>query len=219
MVNKKFSPTNKKFKKHFEDFASTKPKKGHLGSGERDNDETAIKVGKLVRIHRAKLYDRGWEVKIDNKTYMCTYGDNVIMIPKSTVTEKYFIPKKTTKVEIQMDKVSKIYSIIRIQDDNTVPIAMYDNTLTISTNTNTKTNKKAKAEISLTQETIKMAATNMNIDGTLKITGKVEADNIKEIEEKNKVITDDINELQEEVVILKREIETMKSGDNDGGES
>ena len=97
MVNKKFSPTNKKFKKHFEDFAATKPKKGHLGSGERDNDETAIKVGKLVRIHRAKLYGRGWEVKIDNKTYMCTYGDNVIMIPKSTVTEKYFIPKKPLK--------------------------------------------------------------------------------------------------------------------------
>ena len=34
-----YSPTNKRFKKHFEDFASPKAKKGNLNNNERDTDE------------------------------------------------------------------------------------------------------------------------------------------------------------------------------------
>ena len=50
----RYSPTNKKFKTHFENFASEKVKKGHLGKGERDSEDTTIKEGTLIRIQRKK---------------------------------------------------------------------------------------------------------------------------------------------------------------------
>lgn len=220
MVNKRVTPTNKKFKKHFEDFASSKPKKGHLGKGERENDETAIKVGTLIRINRNKIYDRGWEVQVDGKTYMCTYMDNVVMIPDSTVTKKYYIPKKRTKVEIQMDKVSHIYTIIRIQSDNTTPIALYNDNLTIASDTNTKTNKKKQAKISLTSNNVSISAKNMSVDSDLTIDGNVSADNITKIEKtttdntKNiKSNTEDIASLMDRVKILEDKTKSSTDGD------
>lgn len=195
----RYSPTNKKFKSHFENFASTKTKKGHLNNkGERDSEDTSIKKGVLVRIDRKKMYDDGWEVKIDGKTVNCTYGGNVLSIPQSTVTDAYFIPKKTCNVEVQLDTVSKIYSIIDIKDSNLTPIALYDNQVTISPNTNTNTNQKNQASINISRTSVNV--TGQMVANSIKVDGAIESTNI--------------TALEEEVANLKKEINDLKGDTN-----
>lgn len=198
----RYSPTNKKFKSHFENFASTKVKKGHLNNkGDRDSEDTSIKKGVLVRIDRKKMYDNGWEVKIDGKIVNCTYGGNVISIPKCTVTDAYFIPKKTCNVEVQLDTVSKIYSIIDIKDNSLTPIALYDNQVTISPNTNTNTNQDNQASINISRTSVNV--TGQMIANDITVNGEIKSENI--------------TSLEQEVANLKKEINDLKGDINNAG--
>lgn len=192
----RYSPTNKKFKTHFENFASEKVKKGHLGKGERDSEDTAIKEGTLVRIERKKMYDNGWEVKIDKKTYHCAYGDNVLAVPECTVTETYLIPKKTCNVEVQLDTVSKVYTIIRIKDVNLTPIALYDNEVLISTNTNTDTNKTSKASIKVLEAAVEIAAASVSVNNDINVGGDVKSNNITALENQVADLQKQIDEIK-----------------------
>jgi hypothetical protein len=218
----RYSPTNKKFKSHFENFASEKTKKGHLNKNDRDADDTTILTGTLKRINRKKLYDNGWEVEVDKKVYYCTYSTNVMSIPTSTVTDTYFIPKKKCEVEIQVDKVSKIYTISRIKDVNLTPIALYDNVVTISSNTNTNTNDDSIANISVTRTGVNLSG-EISISDDVTIKGNVSSPNITMLEEKISNLESQINSdnsLQQEIIELKKQIEEIQSkteGDNNDG--
>ena len=67
---KSYTPTNKRFKRHFQDIAETKARKGHLNQGEREQEDVITEKGILVRIEKAKINDNGWEVEVgtgDNK--------------------------------------------------------------------------------------------------------------------------------------------------------
>lgn len=59
-----YSPTNKRFRSHFQDFASTKAKKGHLNNNERDTDEIKHERGVLVKIEKNKIDSNGWIVEV-----------------------------------------------------------------------------------------------------------------------------------------------------------
>ena len=218
----RYSPTNKKFKSHFENFASEKTKKGHLNKNDRDADDTTILTGILKRINRKKLYDNGWEVEVDKKIYYCTYSTNVMSIPTSTVTDTYFIPKNKCEVEIQVDKVSKIYTISRIKDVNLTPIALYDNVVTISSNTNTNTNNDSTASISVTRTGVNLSG-EISISDDVTIKGNVSSPNITMLEEKISNLESQINSdnsLQQEIIELRQQIKEIQSkteGDNNDG--
>lgn len=216
----RYSPTNKKFKSHFENFASDRVKKGHLSKNERDSDDTSIQTGILKRIDRKKLYDKGWEVEIDKKTYHCSYAGNVMAIPPSTMTDMYYVPKKKCEVEVQIDKVSKVYSITKIKDVNLTPIALYEDVVKISANTNTNTNKKNTASISISKTGIKLEG-NIGVTNNIAVEGDITATNIERLENKVKTLEEeskdnsDIEALQKEISELKKQIADLQATTED----
>ena len=163
---KKRAPTNKEFRNHFQDFASTKTKKGHLNS-KSQKSKNSKEIGVLVRIIRDKLYENGWEVEVGTgkkkKTYMCSLDSSVLYIPDSEITEKYLVPKQKTEVEITIDTKSQIYRITKIKSRNIKPIALFEDVLTISTNTNTDTNSDVSASIELSKDTVNIKSDNVKI--------------------------------------------------------
>lgn len=190
---KKRAPTNKEFRNHFQDFASTETKKGHLNS-KSQKSKNSKEIGVLVRIIRDKLYENGWEVEVgtgsEKKTYMCSLDSAVLYAPDSEVTEKYLVPKQKTEVEITIDTKSQIYRITKIRSGNIKPIALFENVLTISTNTNTDTNSDVSASIELSQDTI-----------------NIKSDNVKITDSNNKQI--DLIGLQSEVETLNQEKQAL----------
>lgn len=163
---KRRSPTNKEFRTHFQDFASTQTKKGHLNNKSQKN-KNEKETGVLIRIIRDKMYENGWEVKVgtgnEAKTYMCSLDSSVLYIPKSTVTDQYLVPEQKTEVEVNIDTKSQIYSITKIKSTNVTPLALYDNVLTIATNTNTDTNQDVTASIELSKTSINIKSDDVKI--------------------------------------------------------
>lgn len=131
MVNtKRYDPTITRFQKHTKNFVSGKTQKGHLGEKEESGDVTK-EEGVLVKVIKKDIYGKGWEVKIGEKTVMCNYGDNIVYLPDCTVSDQYYIPKKECRVEVSMDKRTKINTITRINDPDKQPISMVGNTVKI----------------------------------------------------------------------------------------
>lgn len=174
-----YTPTNKYFRNKFQDFASTKTKKGHLDNSD-DKEGTKTLTGTLIKVSKQKMYDDGWLVETsDGKQYWCSYGDGVIALPESTESAQYYVPKKKVQVEINVDEDNKIYILTRLKDPNKKPIALYSDKLEISTNTNTDTNKDntakievSKNDISLIGKTIAEAFESNNISVAEKIEAK-----------------------------------------------
>ena len=129
--SKRYSPTIKRFQEHTKNFVEGKTKKGHLTDEDRKADDHKREEGILKRVIINKIRSNGWEVKVDKKTYMCTYGDNIIYLPPYTKTKEYYIPKSKCKVEVNIDKKSKIYTITKINDENKQPIEMNNEGLTL----------------------------------------------------------------------------------------
>lgn len=151
-----YTPTNKYFRNKFQDFASTKTKKGHLNKS-GDDEGTKTLTGVLVKVSKQKMYDNGWLVETtDKKQYWCSYGDGVLCLPDSVESKEYYTPKKNVEVEISVDEDNKIYTITRLKDPNKKPLALYSDTLEISLNTNTDTNKDNSASIQVSQNDISL---------------------------------------------------------------
>lgn len=188
---RKRSPTNKEFKTNFQGLAGTRTKKGHLNSQERESDDVSRETGTLIRIHKKKLYEDGWEVQVgtdkDAKTYMCSYQSGVLYIPDSTETDEYYVPKQKTQVEVNIDKKSKIYTIVKINSLNKKPIALFEDNLTISTNTNENTNSDVEASIEVSTKSITLKSDNVVVLDS--------NDNKIDLVESNK----DLNELKKDV--------------------
>lgn len=127
---KRYTPSNKRFQKHTQHFVEGKTMKGHL---HEDKDKNRKKhKGTLVRIIKAKLYEDGWEVKKDKKTYHCTYGDNIVYLPPHTETDLYYIPEG--KCEVEFTTGSKTNTITRINHPKKQPIEMNNQGVTLKGN-------------------------------------------------------------------------------------
>lgn len=151
-----YTPTNKYFRNKFQDFASTKTKKGHLNN--QGDEEGAKKLtGVLIKIDRKKIYSNGWLVETtDKKQYWCSYGDGVLCLPDVTESDSYYTPKKKIEVEISIDEDNKVYTLTRLKDPNKKPIALYSDKLELSVNTNEETNKDNKAKIEVSKNDVKI---------------------------------------------------------------
>lgn len=213
---KKRSPTNKEFKTNFQKLASTATKKGHLTDQTKKADDNAVEIGTLVRIVRDKMYENGWEVKVgtgsESKTYMCSYGDGVLCIPESTVTDQYLVPKEKTEVEVSIDKKSKIYTIKKIKTNNTKPIALYDDLLTISTNTNTNTNGNVSASIEVSNDSVNLKTNSVKITSDNEEIDLVKSHKtVKSLSEENESVQKELKALKNEKDALWERIESLES--------
>lgn len=128
---KRYTPSNKRFQKHTQHFVEGTTMKGHLDEGKDKNKEKNKYKGNLIRVVIAKLYENGWEVKKDNKTYYCNYGDNIIYLPPHTTTDLYYIPNGKCEVEFTVDEKSGIKTITRINHPKKQPISMNNQGVTI----------------------------------------------------------------------------------------
>lgn len=226
---RKRSPTNKEFKTNFQGLASTKTKKGHLNNQqEKKPSDNAKENGILVRIHKNKLYENGWEVKVgtgnEAVTYMCSYGDAVLYIPESTLTGKYYVPKQKTEVEVTIDKKSKIYTITKINTLNKKPIALYENNLTISTNTNTDTNSNVTTSIEVSNDSVNIKSDNVTITDSnnnkidLVATQTTTAQQIIDLKEQNQSLLERIEILENKVNTQENNTDTENNNINQEGE-
>lgn len=222
---KKRSPTNKEFKKNFENFASKRMKKGHLNdSQERKSGDNTLEEGILVKIHRKKLYKNGWEVKVgtgkDAKTYMCSYDNGIVDIPDSTETKNYYIPKQKTKVEVSIDKKTKIYKITKIKTNGKNTGTLYKKILKISTDNDENSKDKPKASLEISDKIIKMKSENVIItdddDNEIDLIesndklNKVEEDH-NETKTKLESVSKESTETKEKVDMLLNRIEILEA--------
>lgn len=134
--SKRYDPTITRFQKHTKSFVSGKTKKGHLNKEERENGDVIKEEGILISVDGRDLLGKTWKVRVGQKDYMCSYGDNIIYLPECTKNGNFYFPKSECRVEISIDKKSKINTIIRIKDPTKQPIAMIDKQISLQGNGN-----------------------------------------------------------------------------------
>lgn len=201
---KRYNPSNKRFQKHTQSFVEGKTLKGHLGEGDKEKGKYK-ETGELIRVNRQKILEDGWEVKINKKTVFCTYGDNIVYLPKHKTTEMYYIPLKKCEVEVSIDEKSKIKTITRIKDDTKQPIEMDYQGITLKGN--------GTASIEVKQDFIEIGDENASIkvkDNATKIVGdqlSVQND-IKVDTTKDKDLPDEISitDMYKKIQILEQKI-------------
>lgn len=168
MVNmKRYNPSNKRFQKHTQSFVEGKTMKGHLAEGDKEKSKYK-EEGELIRVNKQKILEDGWEVKIGKKTVFCTYGDNIVYLPKCKETDMYYIPKKKCEVEVSIDEKSKIKTITRIRDDSKQPIAMNYQGVTLSGN--------GTASIKIAENVAEVVGEHLAVQNDVKVDTTKEAD-------------------------------------------
>lgn len=164
MVNsKRYDPTITRFQKHTKSFVSGKTKKGHLNKDddERSTEDVVKEEGKLIEVDSKDLYGKTWVVDVSGKKYHCTYGDNIIYLPPYTVVGTKYRPKKECKVEISIDKKSKIYTITRILDENKQPISMMNDKVVIQT--------EGSSSLVVDKDTTSISGEKLAVEGDIEI--------------------------------------------------
>lgn len=172
--SKRYDPTITRFQKHTKNFVSGKTKKGHLNNEEREPGDYIKEEGTLVRIDKNNLQGKSWEVKVDNKTYMCSYyGNSFLFLPNCTTNGKYYIPKKEYKVEVSIDKKSKIYTITKIKG-----LKLSSNEQLISIIEGNKINIQGSKDSSLIvdQEGTSISGSGLSVEGNIAVQGDIEID-------------------------------------------
>lgn len=202
-----YTPTNKYFRNKFQDFASTKTKKGHLDNSD-DKEGTKTLTGVLVKVSKQKMYTDGWLVETtDKKQYWCSYGDGVIALPDSTESSEYYTPKKKIEVEVNIDEDNKVYILTRLKDPNKKPIALYSDKLEISTNTNSDTNKDNSAKIEISKNDISL------VGKTIAESFKTKQISVTETIDAKNTITD--NTISENVIAQNIQTNEIRLSDDD----
>ena len=201
--SKRYDPTITRFQKHTKSFVSGKTKKGHLDDDDDKKKGVIKEEGELVKVNSKNLYGKSWEVKVDNKTYMCTYGDNIIYLPPYNKNGSFYVPKKKCLVEISIDKKSKIYTITRMIDPDKQPITMTNDGITLQS--------KGLASLTLTEDTAAIGGNELSVEGDLSVDGDIEIDTSKDEDLPDKIsVTDLYKKVQK--------IEVQLSDSNDNGE-
>lgn len=192
--SKRYDPSIKRFQEHTKSFVSGKTKKGHL-TKDRDPDDLTRQKGVLVRVHKKKIYERGWEVKVDKKTIMCTYGDNIIYLPAHTTTDLYYVPKKKTEVELTIDKKTKIFTITKINDPEKQPIAMDEQGI--------KLQGSGLSALEVSKDAVKAYGAHLTVEND------VIAENDVKVNTENR---DDVSANEISLVSLYKEVQELKKG-------
>lgn len=207
---KKRSPTNKEFKKNFQGLAGTRVQKGHLNDQEKKASDSGIEEGTLIRVERSKYDSNGWEVKVGTgknaKTYMCTNLDNEI--PPFTETDKYLVFKGTIKVDVSIDKKSKIYQITNIKTAKKQPMVLYDDKLLLSTSTNEKISNLGKAAIEITDKAINLKSDEVKI--TDNNNNEINLNEVVRLKSENSTLKNQISNLKSEQESLVKRIEVIE---------
>ena len=192
---KRYMPTNKRFQDHTKMFVGTKTKKGHLNAREQDKDKTLVE-GTLVRIVKEKIYDEGWEVKVgkgnDAKTYMCSYGDNIMYLPDCTETDMYYVPKHECSVQVNIDQDTKVYFIVKINDPNKQPISIGSDKISIQSN--------GEGGIEITTDTVQ-ATGELSSDTDVTVKTENKEVSLKEVGNKVDNITENGLETKGDVIV------------------
>jgi len=177
---KSYTPTNKRFRRHFQDIAQTATRKGHLNQDEREQEDVVTEKGELKRIVKAKFNSDGWEVEVgtgdDKKTYNCVNGTGEMTMPECIESNTYYTPKYSTSVDVLIDNVSKIYTITRIRSLNKTIVGDVNQ---IKIGLPNDKEKENLSQIILNQK-------NIQITKNLQVSGDIEADNITDMEKRIK---------------------------------
>lgn len=208
-----YTPTNKYFRNKFQDFASSKTKKGHLNNTDEEEGTKSL-TGTLVKIDKEKIYSNGWLVETsDKKKYWCFYGDGVIMLPEYTESDKYYTPKKKTEVNINVDEDKKIYTLTRLKDPTKRPIAFYDDKLEISVTDNKKNAKDNENKIEISKNNIsllgKTIADSFNAN-KISITESLETEDIVATNTTSDVVNSNVIKT-EQIILADDEEPTMQA--------
>lgn len=208
--SKRYDPTITRFQKHTKSFVSGKTKKGHLNNEERKEGDVINEEGILVRIDKKQIQGKGWEVEVDKKKYKCSYyGNSFLFLPNCTETDTYYIPKKECKVEISIDKKSKIYTITKIKGLKTSP-----NQQLISIIEGDKIDIKGggKASVSVKQEKTAISGDGLEVEGDVDVEGDVKIDTSKDEDLPDKI---SMTELYKKVQVLEEQLNSKNSEDSD----
>lgn len=158
---KRYNPSNKRFQKHTQHFVEGTTLKGHLNE-EKDKKKDKYKTtGQLIRIKKAALYEKGWEVKVDKKTYFCNYGDNIVYLPPYTETSTYYIPKSKCEVEVSIDEKTKLHTVTRINDSNKIPIALTNKGVTLEGD--------GEAALEVTSDNVSVSGKSLSVENDVKV--------------------------------------------------
>lgn len=208
--SKRYDPTITRFQKHTKSFVSGKTKKGHLENEDREAGDVVNEEGVLVRIIKKDIQGKGWEVEVDKKKYKCSYyGNSFLFLPNCTETDTYYIPKKECKVEISIDKKSKIYTITKIKGLKTSP-----NQQLISIIEGDKIDIKGggKASVSVKQEKTAISGDGLEVEGDVDVEGDVKIDTSKDEDLPDKI---SMTELYKKVQVLEEQLNSKNSEDSD----
>ena len=165
--SKRYNPSNKRFQEHTQHFVEGTTRKGHLSK--KKKGDKSKETGLLKYIIVAKLYEDGWVVDIDKKEYHCNYGDNVIYLPPHNVTangERY-VPSGKCKVDVSIDKATKIHTITKIHSSKKQPIGMTNDGVTLV--------GKGLASLKVTGDEVNVSG-KITSKNDINTSGKVEAD-------------------------------------------
>lgn len=193
---KRYDPTITRFQKSTKSFVSGKTKKGHIGQEERDTGDVIKEEGILIEVDRNNIQGKGWKVRVGKKDYNCSYGDNIIYLPECTLIGNIYKPKQECRVEVSIDKKSKIYTITRLKDENKQPIFMVNNSI----------NLQGQGDASLTVNENKTTITG----DELSVENDIKIDTSKD----SSVSTDEIS-----VLGLYKEIQIIKSELSDNNDN
>lgn len=207
---KRYNPSNKRFQKHTQSFVEGKTMKGHLGEGDKEKG-VRKDTGELIRVNRQRILEDGWEVRINKKTFFCTYGDNVVYLPKHKTTDMYYIPVKKCEVEVSFDEKTKIRTITRMKDDTKQPIAMDYQGVTLK--------GSGTASIEVKEDTVELGDDNASIkvsDNSTTITGNQLA-----VQNDVKVDTTNHEDLPDEISVtdMYRKIQILEEKISDSNDS
>lgn len=193
--SKRYDPSIKRFQEHTQNFVTGKTKKGHLNNDDRTADDHKKLNGVLKRVHKKLFYEKGWEVYVDKKKYMCTYGDNIIFLPPYTETAEYYVPKKKCEVEITVDEKTKINTITRMNDPDKLPIEMSNNGVILQ--------GKGLSSISVTDDVVEAKGEHLLAENDVKIDTTNDEDLPDQISVKS---------LYKQVQVLQEQIDSGKNG-------
>ena len=208
--SKRYDPTITRFQKHTKSFVSGKTKKGHLENEDREAGDVVNEEGVLVRIIKKDIQGKGWEVEVDKKKYKCSYyGNSFLFLPNCTETDTYYIPKKECKVEISIDKKSKIYTITKIKGLKTSPNQQL---ISIIEGAKIDINGGGKASVSVKQEKTAISGDGLEVEGDVDVEGDVKIDTSKDEDLPDKI---SMTELYKKVQVLEEQLNSKNSEDSD----
>lgn len=196
-----FNPTNKQFTDNFRKIANPRLRKGNLN--QLEDEATKFLEGEIIKIKKSKIYQDGWEVKANDKTYHCSYepAGSMLVLPEHTETAEYYIPKKDKgKCDIIINEEEKIYRIQNIHGLQTFFTSAQDGIEVLSNIGSEKQFilKNESSELIIKSNEVEIKADKLTVADV----------NILEIITENNYLINKIEELEEQIQSIQVALES-----------